>query len=651
MTDGELNLRDYLTVLRRRWKLIAIATLVITVAAASWSATRTKQYSSGADVLVDFELSAQLSDPANQGRSISDRARRLENELQFARSVLVEQEAQRRLGFRGEATAKASSSADIITFTATDPDAEVAANEANTFAEAFRDLRASRTAENFTEGIANIDALLEDLRSQVTALGGDTSSEATAARAGLQSQIQTQEARRNALSLVSDASQDKSAVIINTAEAAEAPVSPKPVRTAVLALVLALMASTGIAFLLEFLDDRIRTKDDFDRVTGLPSLGLVPRSGVTGSGVVDLDPNTLVAETFRTLRTSIRFAGLRQPLRSLQITSANPAEGKTTVACNLAVAIARSGVRVVLIDADLRSPRVHQRFGLPSNEVGLSSVMLRQLPLAETMFAVAGCDGLWIMPSGPTPGNPADFLWPADAGSGITSLPEVIDELIAQEFMVLVDTPPVLPVADALTLSRVVDGTVFVAAAGSTGSRSIARALEMLGQADARIIGTVLNRVTEDLQAYGYGYGYGQTKGGKRKAKPAGPTAATAPAHATLEHPTLAASPAATHVEPVVQVTQAVNGHVVHLPPTLDVEEPAEGAGVDLDLDRADAAAPGARRARIAPPVSPHVEEAAAAPPVPAPASGAVDDDLVGKLRTHLGLEHAGEPRSNGSSH
>jgi capsular exopolysaccharide synthesis family protein len=216
-----------------------------------------------------------------------------------------------------------------------------------------------------------------------------------------------------------------------------------------------------------------------------------------------------VGEAVRGLRTGVQFAGLSQTLRSLLVTSARPREGKSTIASSLAVALASSGTPTVLIDADLRKPRIHKLFGVADNSTGLSTVLHGQVPLASALRNAPGVENLVLLPAGPSPDNAADLLWPGGVYSARVTIKTVVDELANAGYLVVVDAPPVLPVADALTVSRAVDGVVFVLAAGSARERDVTRAFELLGQAGANVIGVAVNKLTRSGGGYGYGYGYG----------------------------------------------------------------------------------------------------------------------------------------------
>jgi len=311
------------------------------------------------------------------------------------------------------------------------------------------------------------------------------------------------------------------AQLVTSASIPRTPIKPTPVRSGILALVVGLVLGVGLAFLRDHLDDSIKTKEDLDRAApGLPVIGLIPEvpewKDKTAPRVVSLsDSRSAATEAYRTLRTSIQFLGLNGPLRALQITSPGAQEGKSTTIANLAVALAGMGQRVVIVCCDLRRPRIHEFFGL-DNAVGLTSVLLGQEPLNVALQNVAERPGLSVLASGPLPPNPADLL-----SSQRTT--EVLKALQGHADIVLVDSPPVLPVTDSLILSAKVDATLLNCLAGVTTRKEISRAAELLRQVDAPLVGTILNGVTEG-QPYGYYYRYyGPSSAGDSNPAPLSP--------------------------------------------------------------------------------------------------------------------------------
>ncbi|MGB9867878.1 MAG: CpsD/CapB family tyrosine-protein kinase [Bacillota bacterium] len=237
--------------------------------------------------------------------------------------------------------------------------------------------------------------------------------------------------------------------------------------------------------------------------------------GVKGSGRRDISwnglspllvtyhhPKSPVSEAFRTLRTSLHFASPRSQLRLLVVTSAGPEEGKSTVAANLAIALAQAENRVLLVDADLRKPIQHKLFQVPSSP-GLTNVLVDGLPVEQASVDLP-IQGLSLLPSGPIPPNPSELL-------GSAPMEKLLKECMARYDYVLLDTPPVISVADTMVISSKVDGIILVIRAGVTRTDIVRDTKEMIEQAQGKIVGVVLNGVRYSGDEYRYYYYYGHS--------------------------------------------------------------------------------------------------------------------------------------------
>jgi capsular exopolysaccharide synthesis family protein len=229
-------------------------------------------------------------------------------------------------------------------------------------------------------------------------------------------------------------------------------------------------------------------------------LGVLPAvSGRNRDLMASARPHSDAAEAYRSLRTSVQFLGLDQPVKRLQITSPRTAEGKTTVVANLAVTLAAAGNRVIAVDCDLRRSRLHHVFDL-SNKEGFTSVLVGQTPLSVAVQPVKGQDNLSVLTSGERPPNPAELLSGVRAGEVFSALGQLAD-------IVIVDCPPVLPVTDAVLTATSMDATLMVVSSGTTTGKDLSRALEVLAQVDAPVVGVVLNAL-ETNTGYRYRYRY-----------------------------------------------------------------------------------------------------------------------------------------------
>lgn len=287
---------------------------------------------------------------------------------------------------------------------------------------------------------------------------------------------------------------------VTTAERARIPTSPASpnikLNTAA-AAVLGFVAFVGLAFLLDYLDDTV--KSDRELGAGFPVLGQVRRLHL-GKKRAPVRVDVLESsEAYARLRTNIHFAGLTRTLKAIVVTSAGAGEGKSTTASGLALGLARSGARVVLVDADLRRPSVHRIFRV-SNSFGLTGLILSRRNVAATGLVSTVAPNLSVLPAGPLPPNPADLLLSSQLAGILADLRETFD-------YVIIDTPPLLAVTDAAILAGSADGTLVVVQAGKTRRTALQRALQELEGVQSLVIGLVFNRVRDRSDSY-YHYRY-----------------------------------------------------------------------------------------------------------------------------------------------
>ena len=296
-------------------------------------------------------------------------------------------------------------------------------------------------------------------------------------------------------------SQGNNVRITEHAEIPGAPFVPTPRRDAILAIVAGFALSLGLVFLLDFLDDTVKNPDDVIGKLNMPLLGLAPAVAGGTQPILTHDVPHEFGEAFRSLRTALIFSGGRKPTCLVMVTSAQPLEGKTTTACNLALALAIGGARVLLVDADMRRPGVHRALGF-DNRVGLSHVLAGQASFADALVAQSD-PMLWVMPAGMPPPNPSELL-------GSDQMRALVDQTKSGRFdWVIFDTPPVLPVTDGVVLSSLVDGVAFVIGSEMTQRQNVTRAIQSLTDAGARVFGAVLSRVDLKRNRYYYARYYG----------------------------------------------------------------------------------------------------------------------------------------------
>ena len=289
--------------------------------------------------------------------------------------------------------------------------------------------------------------------------------------------------------------------VVDAAEVPQSPSSPRKRLNLLMGLFAGTLLACAVVFFFEYMDNRIKTPDEIRAHLGLPALGLLPRlpKDVTEAGhaLINGTVPANFSEAFRALRTNVLFSAPEMGSRSILITSSGPGEGKTMVATNMAVSLAHASQRVLLIDADMRRPKAHEAFDL-RQEPGLSNLLVGNAKASESIRKTP-VPGLWMLPAGRIPPNPAELLGSVKFRDFLKSLREHFD-------WVIIDTPPVMAVTDAAILAHVANGVVFVVGAEMTSRFAAARALDQLQVANAQFVGAVLNGV--DLQRHSYYYSH-----------------------------------------------------------------------------------------------------------------------------------------------
>ncbi len=299
--------------------------------------------------------------------------------------------------------------------------------------------------------------------------------------------------------------------VVDVAVPSDTPVRPNLPLNMAMGLILGLFGGCAMAFGLDYLDTTVKSREDVEQVIGVPLLGVVP--GVDAAELqslptevdrnifVNARPRSTVAECLRSIRTNVMFRTPQKKVRKLLITSAAPREGKSFTSSNLAAIIAMTGNRVLLIDADLRRPALHKRFGL-TNDLGLVAVFLGESTLEE-VIQPSHVPGLDVVVAGPPPPNPGEML-----GNG--RMEQFIEGLRGYDF-IIIDSPPVNVVADPLVLSSIVDGVLLVVEANRTSRAMVRQAGARLAETDSRVLGAIVNKL--NIRTAGYGYSYYDTYG------------------------------------------------------------------------------------------------------------------------------------------
>jgi polysaccharide biosynthesis transport protein len=306
--------------------------------------------------------------------------------------------------------------------------------------------------------------------------------------------------------------------IVDSARPPTSPIEPNVPRNLLFAAVLGLASGVGLAFLIDGLDNTVRTTEQAQMIAGIASLGMIPlgsKSAREGTNpkrlviatskeavelVTQVRPQSQMAESYRALRTSLLLSNLGAPPRVIIITSALPQEGKTTTSINTAVVLAQKGTRVLLIDADLRRPSIHKTLGMGPHS-GLSNVLTGSTTLEQAISHTSILPNLFVLPAGTPPPNPAELL-------ASTNMRDVLNQLREQYDHIVIDTPPSLSVTDAVVLSPRADAVVLVIRSGQTTKQALRRSRDILLQVNAKIVGVLLNAVDLSSPDYYYYYEY-----------------------------------------------------------------------------------------------------------------------------------------------
>ncbi|WP_431840193.1 polysaccharide biosynthesis tyrosine autokinase [Gordonia hongkongensis] len=290
--------------------------------------------------------------------------------------------------------------------------------------------------------------------------------------------------------------------VVSPAKATEDPVSPKTMRNTIVAMLVGVLVGVLVILARLRLDTRVRKASDLEDIVSSPTLSIVPSEpALSGTSVLDFGRGASpAAEAYRRLRTNLAFADVDRPTRHVMVASARASEGKTSTAINLCVALAESGARVLLVDADLRKPDVARRMGV-NEQVGLTNLLRGDAPV-DDLAQPSGVSGLDVLASGASVPNPVELLGSQRAATAFASMKSSYDHVI-------VDTPPLLPVTDAAVIGQYVDGAIVVVRADRSRKPDVVTSVSMLRSANVKVLGLVLNDTTDVRSGYGEAY-YGR---------------------------------------------------------------------------------------------------------------------------------------------
>ncbi len=514
MDQDLIQLGDHVAILRRRWRIIALTLLLGLGLGLGLALTQPAVYRGEASLLLEpGTASASASGVVMSAEEVATQA-------DVVSSLAVAEQVVSRLGLDedpsellDDLTIEVVDNKRVLSVSALRSRPDTAADVANAFAQeyiTYREEEASTVQatvrETYSEQLTTIRNRLSEVRSDLVG-----ASDAGATQLRLEEQLLTQREDDVSVALLAldaeRAGQQAGGEILRAATPPSTPAEPRPLQSAALGAVVGLMLGVAFAYGRDRLDDGIRD-ESLMRVAlaGRPILGQIPESTDEGKGRVAtlMAPWSPLSEAYRTLNSNIKFLAATEQVNArhlgkvILVSSAGPGEGKTSVSTNLAVAAARAGTRVILVDADLRNPSVAARFGLDL-PTGLSDLLAEDLPLQPQLHS-AGHDNLRILSAGSVPPNPAELL-----ASPRTD--RIIEELSQEGALVILDSAPVMRVADSLELVRNADLILLVAKQGVSRLRGYTSASERVRQVGGHLAGGVLNHVGMSAVTYGYGYG------------------------------------------------------------------------------------------------------------------------------------------------
>lgn len=546
------DLRRYFFLLWRWAWLLLLATFLAASAAYIFSKRTTPVYQASTLLMVSEAPSTKALDMSSL--QASERLASTYAQTMTTRSVL--QGIINRLGLQVDVKdlkeaidVQPVRDTQLLQVTVEDTSPVQAAQIANTLVEEFilqiKAEQASRYAESkqsLEQQLNQLDEQIQSTTDDLNALspGAAQQAERDRLQANLAQYRQTYATLLQSYEQVRLAEAQSTASVIQKEPAVppEIPVRPRVLRNTALAAVVGLMLAVGLVFLIEALDDTIKDPDEITRQLGVPILGLIAHHDqANGHLITSAQPRAPVSEAFRSVRTNLQYSSVDRPLRTLLVTSPTPGDGKTIVAANLAVVMAQSDRNVVLMDADLRRPKVH-RFLDVENRAGVSGLFIRPRPAVEGKLHLNGSlqstpvPNLQVMTSGSLPPNPAELL-------GSEKMNAILEGVLERADVVVMDSPPLLAVTDAAVLATRVDGVLLVVKPGMTKMDACRQAVEQLRRVGANLLGIVLNDVelkNSRINYYYYkgyytSYAYGQHgkpssglfKSKKRKARTGAP--------------------------------------------------------------------------------------------------------------------------------
>jgi polysaccharide biosynthesis transport protein len=507
-----MTLPDILRAARQWWWVLVLCPIAAAGLAYFGSNTLTPIYESQATAMIEH----QQSDGTQGLQNIQAAERRTQTftQLVVSRSVLERViEAtdinQTVTDLRSDVSVSHRMNSQLITVAVQNPDPETAALVANAvvteFAAYVEQIQASPFGNidgDLDEVIADVQELIAETEANIAALEANDTPLTLAARNELERLTELlawlEQAESTLLAVQDDlpspgAAAGSQVLIVETAAPSSQPISPRIMLNTALAGMLGLLFGGAVVVGLSWIDENVKTEQDLRRLLERPVIGTVPLVSLPDQMESAHAGRSLSGEIFRGLRTNLQFTMVDRNIKSIVVTSVGPGEGKTTIAANLAIVLAQGGQRVILVDADMRRPRVHSLFHKVRNDRGLSNLLLQSPAVIDNVVQTTAISNLRVLATGPLPPNPPDLFGSSRMRALVNALEETAD-------IVIFDSPP-LALSESLLLSSLADGILFIVRAGKNRTSEVSSAFESASQTGVPVLGVVLNGVPSDSRA------------------------------------------------------------------------------------------------------------------------------------------------------
>lgn len=519
--SGEI-LKNFFSILKRKWKVIFVIFAIFLGLGVFINKTTVPVYEASTTLLINPAIGVGTDYSAVvAGERLTETYSKMVVTNSFLETVIRRLGLSSELsisGLRGKTSVSAVPNTQLLSIKVVDEDPEKAANIANTISQNLIEENQNLQLERGQTSKKQLDDEINSYRQNITDTQAkiETSKNDAVNLAVYQEKLRTLQSgladllKRSEEIQLSELKGLNTTSVIDEAIVPDTPIRPRPKYNLFIAGMLGLFVSFGGIILLEFLDPSFKREEEITRYLGLPILGQIERFASRGKEkplVLVEDSKSPISESFRIIRTNIRFASADKSIKSILITSSSPQEGKSFITANLAGAFALSDQKTILVDADLRKPTLHHFFGL-TNEKGLTDNLLKKEFDKETVQSVKGSPYLKFISSGFLPPNPAELL-------GSKKLSEFLTDIEKQSDIVIIDSPPTNIVTDSAILGTQVDGVLLVAELGKTNRYLLKQAKDSLDKVGANVLGVILNRTSHHKGYYKSGY-YGEAQKTKK---------------------------------------------------------------------------------------------------------------------------------------